>query len=141
MSYVNSILLKAQRSVRDYLAARSWTFSPTVTGGADSVTIKLPAIICDCVSAQTDPPGTGNWTAQMTVLLRENADDTVLDLHLQHAGEVADAFSESTAAASITSTVNKFGCYFLILRSMNYLLVDRSWESRIQVELRCGGTT
>jgi hypothetical protein len=155
MASSNSILQKVQQSARNYVraAAFAWIESDSIQSGisrgtagddldADQESTALPSIICNCTSAEVaSVPNSGNWSAELTVHLRENADDTTEDDHLAHAGALNDLFNDRAAAETGMNELADFTVLDLQVRSVNYELIGRSWRSSITIQVHCVGQT
>jgi len=150
MSSYNAILLRAQKAVKAYLDDQTfaWTdkdgaaLTPVILRGVTDDTKTLPAIIVESNTADHEPVmrATGNWIATVSVRLRENADDTTEDSHLEHAGEVFDKLMTDTISDDLNeAAVGILTTQFVGPLSQNYSIVGRSWESELNLRLFCNG--
>lgn len=137
----NFICGKVAKALHDYLHAQTISFSPTIVRGQSTDEKRLPLVICQCSAADHQPPPmTGNWIATAVVSVRENADDTTEDDHLSHAGEVFNLLMTTTIAADMTAAATLFNAYLVVAQSSGYDLVDRSWQSWLQLSIHCCGS-
>lgn len=153
MASSNSILQKVQQAARNYVrnADFAWIESDSIQSGisrgtagddldAEQESTALPSIVCNCTSAEVvSVPNSGNWIAELTIHLRENADDTTEDDHLEHAGALNDLFNDRSAAESGMSALADFTVLDLQVRSLNYELIGRSWRSTLTASVHCVG--
>ena len=143
MSSYNAILARAQKALATYLGQfvyEGWT--PAVYRGISSGTRTLPCIICDCrVAEPEDLDGwSGNWKAEVRIIVVEQANDTTHDEHLEHAGEVFDKIVTDTPAADINLAAGAFlTVHKLTPGAASYDINERTWESSLQIELLCSG--
>lgn len=143
MSTYNSILAKTQSTLKTYLDSCSLSFSPTVLHGISATAKTLPAVICECATAEHEQVGfaTGNWIATAEIRLRENADDTTEAQHLSHAGELFDVIvTDGLAADLTTAAAGDLTVSVFVPQTMSYSIVDRSWESVLQIKLVVKGS-
>lgn len=153
MSSYNAICLRVQKGIKAFLDTRvallSWTnetgsVTPAVLRGVTSDRKTLPAVIVECNSADHESMGfwTGNWKARVEIHLRENADDTTEDQHLEHFGEIVDMFAIDTFVADMdTACSGTFNTELCNPGTVSYSIVERSWESVLTFELLCNTTT
>lgn len=151
----NSIIQKVQQSVREMLrgSGLDWIDENSIVSGisrgpmgddldSEAVSTPLPSIVCQCQSAnRIYQPNSGNWEATLLVMIRENADDTTEDEHLERCGQVADILMDTKQVESDLSEFPDFFVEFFSVESMSYDLADRSWRTTIQATVRCCGRT
>lgn len=151
MSSYNSILLRSQKALYQYISAQTftWTYSGTSVTvgkfrGIDNASLTLPAIICNATSAEHEdvPFWTGNWRVTAEIIVREAADDCTEDEHLTHAGEVFDCFVASDLVSGIntacTTTIE-------VVRAgppatTSYSIANRHWESSMTFTMLVNNT-
>jgi hypothetical protein len=138
MSSYNAITLRTQKALKAYLDGLSFSWSPTILRGATADTKVLPAVIVQCATADHEQVGfaTGNWIASAEIQIRENADDTSEDAHLDHAGDVCDAFvAESVASDITTAAAGVLAVNMCRPMTQSYQIQDRSWVSTLTLML------
>lgn len=96
----------------------------------------LPCVIVECRKAVESAPFTGNWTADVIIKVRSNADDTTEDEHHDFASEVFSNCWQSNIVSDLNNQDN-FTVQQVRAKEQGYDLIDRSWESYIAFEVEC----
>ena len=139
------IVQKVQHAFRDYLAGLTFTtFTPAaIVAGihaendATNKSTPLPSITVECRSAQQDGHESAHWIAQVEIRLRENADDTDEDDHLERGSELESVLVASGIESDISNS--GFTAQLVEWLEIGYEIEGRSWVSYYRCNVHCVG--
>lgn len=148
----NYICRKVERAGQAYLRSQAGGFPPTIQDvpvenivpGTTKLERRLPAIFVECPGAvaSEDVPFTGNWLATARVTIRSQADDDDDDgdHHGERAGQVFNLFFTPTVIRDLSDSLGDFTAFSIVPRAQGWGVVDRSWESWMELEIECCGS-
>ena len=141
MPYANNITQKVESAVAAVLDAA--TDGLEVHKGITALGRVTPGVIVACQSATADVPFSGNWRASVSVVVRSNADDESEDVHRERAAEVfAVLFAEKgSVITALTAGTTNFTAFALYPRNQRTSISGRCWESILDFDLECCGST
>lgn len=146
MHYANNITQLCQKAAKAFLDSEDLSFitdeETQIVTGIASDDLLLPAVICQCQAAQAAVAYEGNWSAQLRIELRSNADDTTQDDHHEHAGELFSKFMVSVAdgRALLSNQALGFTCQQVTPMQQGWEINDGSWVSFLLLQVECAGT-
>lgn len=146
MPYANNITQLCQKAAKAFLDSEDLSFitdeETQIVTGIESSDLMLPAVICQCQSAQSAVPHEGNWSAVLRIELRSNSTDTHQDDHHEHAGELFSKFMTSIAAgrAFLSNQSLGFTAQHVTPMQQGWEINDSSWVSFLILQVECAGT-
>jgi hypothetical protein len=142
------ICLKNQKAAKAYLEGQALGNVTNIFRGLTASQQVLPCIVLECNQASFIPTNRGNFLANLSVKVRQNADGKSgvdEDRHQLDAGTIFDLFMTDSIAADLTSALQGAGddytCFFVEGVSQGYSLNGNVWESELVLQLNCAGNS
>ena len=113
-----------------------------VSGGMSSATLSRPSVVCHVSdSAVEEIKDTAIFRFKAGIIVRSSPDDG-LDITVAKArvGQIADAFLDSSIAATLSAAVSDFYVYDVSYSGWQHGTDERDWSTTLEIEVLCCGT-
>lgn len=107
--------------------------------GLDDSEKALPSATVVALNGQEFPQGSGNFTLNVTVEIRSNADETDLTAHRQLCEDAIGPFMWDETPANLSSQSEELAVLGISNRSSRERIEDRAWLTEFSFDVYCFG--
>ena len=144
MATQNDILDQIDDAFVAYLKARPLSDIPPLNvfpghykEGDDMIT---PHVVVEATdAAENGACNSGNWTAQVSITVASQADDTPRSQHVARCNAVFALISASDAETLISASLDVFTLFIIREPRQSKQRVGRQWQNTLTVEIECCG--
>jgi hypothetical protein len=109
----------------------------TATTGQSGSTRTLPSVVFYAEQGEEFPQSSGNYKMQLTCRVESSADQTSLSTHRGYFAAIADMFTDSAIATTLSSSLSDFQAIGVNNPRFRHTVEDRANVSELTLEVYC----